>query len=106
VYQFKGGVKLATISIYQVCNKGVKDITSVHSQQNTWLQKHGRTKDPRKALHIDIKETLEKLQKENILIIIGGDFNNSNTSKGLHYRTWITRHMGLPDSSKHIHSRN
>jgi hypothetical protein len=52
------------------------------------VTKHGRTEDLRKALHIDIKETL--------LIIIDGDFNDSNTSRGLHYMLSIK--FGLQDS--------
>jgi hypothetical protein len=76
VYQWIEGVKPATISIFQVCNKAAKGTTSVHSQQNARPQKLGRTEDPRKALHIDITE--------NMLIIIGGNFNDSDKSKGLH----------------------
>jgi CRISPR/Cas system CSM-associated protein Csm5 (group 7 of RAMP superfamily) len=96
VYQLKGGVKLATISMYQVCNKAAKGITSVYSQQNAWLRKHGRTEDPRKALHIDIKEAIQELKNENILIIIGGDYNDGNKSQGLHYTLSIK--LGLEDA--------
>jgi hypothetical protein len=81
-------VKPATISIFQVCNKAAKGTTSVHSQQNARLQKHGRTEDPRKALHIDITE--------NMLIIIGGNFNDSDKSKELHYALLIK--LGLQDA--------
>jgi hypothetical protein len=89
-------VQIATISIYQVTNFVTKGITSVQSQQNAWLQKHGRTKDPRKALHMDIKEIIQQLQKENVLIIVGGDFNDSNKLKGLHYV--LSTELGLQDA--------
>jgi hypothetical protein len=85
VYQIKGRVRIAAVSIYQAPNTASKGITSVYSQQNAWLRKNGRTEDPRKALHTDIKETLKNLQKENVLIIIGGNFNDSNKLKGLHH---------------------
>jgi hypothetical protein len=64
VYQFKGGAKIAAISIYQAPNTSPKGITSIYSQQKAWLRKNGRREDPRTALHTDIKETLQNLQRK------------------------------------------
>jgi exonuclease III len=33
----------------------------------------------------DLKETLQTLQRDNVMIIIGGDFNESNKNLRLHY---------------------
>jgi exonuclease III len=96
VYQFKGGVKIAAISIYQAPNTAPKGITSIYSQQNAWLRKNRRKEDPRTALYTDIKETLQNLQKENVLIITGGDFNDSNKFKGLHHV--LSAELGLQDA--------
>jgi hypothetical protein len=55
-----------------------------------------RTEDPTKALHIDIKEAIQELKNKNILIIIGGDFNDGNKSKRLLYTLSIK--LGLEDA--------
>jgi hypothetical protein len=64
VYQFKGGVKIAAISIYQAPNTAPKGIRSIYSQQNAWLRKNGRKEDPKTALHKDIKETYRTYRRK------------------------------------------
>jgi hypothetical protein len=74
IYQLKAGMKLALIS-YQVVKHNTNGITSIHSQQVAWLHKCCRLEDPKTAMLRDLKETIQILQQDNIMIIIGGDFN-------------------------------
>jgi hypothetical protein len=37
------------------------------------------------AFFRDLKEALQTFQQNNVMIIIGGDFNESNKILGLHY---------------------
>ena len=95
IYQLKAGKKLALISMYQTVKHNTNGATSVHSQQSAWLQKAGRMEDPKTAMIKDLKQALENLQKDNILIIIGGDFNESDKKAGLHYM--LSTELGLKD---------
>ena len=71
--------------MYQTVKHNTNGVTSVHSQQSAWLQKAGRLEDPKTAILKDLKQELENLKKDNILIILGGDFNESDKKAGLHY---------------------
>ena len=93
IYQLKAGMKLALISLYQVVKHNTNGITSVHSQ--AWLHKCSWLEDPKTAMLRDLKETLQTLQRDNVMIIVGGDFNESNKNLGLHYM--LATELGLQD---------
>jgi hypothetical protein len=78
-------MKLALISLYQVVKHKTNGITSVHSQQIAWLHKCGWLEDPKTAMLRDPKVALQTPQQNNVMIIVGGDFNESNKNLGLHY---------------------
>jgi hypothetical protein len=88
-------MKLALISLYQVVKHNTNGITSVHSQQVAWLHKCSWLEDPKTAMLRDLKETLQTLQQDNVMIIIGGNFNESNKNLGLHYM--LATELGLQD---------
>jgi hypothetical protein len=43
----------------------------------------------------DLKVTLQTPQQDNVMIIVGGDFNESNKNLGLHYM--LATELGLQD---------
>ena len=96
IFLFKSGVKLAMISLYQVGKKAQSGVKTVYSQQNAWLRKRGRPEDPRTAMQRDLKDELQELKENNILVIIGGDFNDGDKTSGLHYM--MSSEMGLHDA--------
>jgi hypothetical protein len=98
IYQLKTGMKLALISFYQVVKHNTNEITSVHSQQIAWLHKCGWLEDPKTAMLRDLKVALQTPQQDNVMIIVGGDFNEKQQEPWITLyagnRTWLTRHMG------------
>ena len=55
-----------------------------------------QAEDPRTATIRDLKEEIQELQKDNTLVVIGGDFNDGDKTLGLHYM--MSSEVGLHDA--------
>jgi endonuclease/exonuclease/phosphatase family metal-dependent hydrolase len=85
VYGFQGGEKIALISMYQICQwKNTGGITS-RAQQVAWLCKNNRNISPIAAHREDLTKLIDSLRKENIDILLAGDFNEHDMNKGTLY---------------------
>ena len=61
------------ILVYQVGKISPNRISAVYSQKCVWLRRCGQMESPQTAMITDLIEELNKIQKEIILIVLGGD---------------------------------
>jgi Reverse transcriptase (RNA-dependent DNA polymerase) len=93
IYTIKNGTPLACISIYQIGHKQYPGETTSRAQQVSWLQRNQRNIDPLEAYQQDLYSVLQAIREEGTSIMVSGDFNEHDTSKGMLY--FLQRMLGL-----------
>ena len=79
-------LKLACISIYQICKAQSHGEITARTQQTAWVIKNDRYIDPLQAYLQDLCALVTSLKQQKISILIAGDFNEDTTDYGLlHY---------------------
>jgi endonuclease/exonuclease/phosphatase family metal-dependent hydrolase len=82
IYAFKGGFKVAFVSFYQICQWKKTGGTTSRAQQVAWLSKQNRPLDPLEAYREDVSTLIDKLQQESTELLLAGDFNEHDMTKG------------------------
>jgi exonuclease III len=81
IYQLKS-VNITFLSVYHTVDNAYHGPTSIHAQQLAILLREARDVTPRQAWQQDIIESIHVLQALKVEVVIAGDFNTAEITRG------------------------